>query len=698
MGTGFTTARCAMSIAGIVGFAAAACTSDRPDADGTREVGTSVVVESLESAAPSAGDAAESTSTLAPVAETTVPPATDSNPDNEVPELPATVLYLPSELPNEWSIRTVRTFPDADAETLRSQRTYVAHPVEGGFAAGGILVSLAEYPDTDAAGAATAEQLGVGATIVAVAGFEQGRFAAAPGQAGHSTLAVVRDAIGVSLTGIGPVKDLVAVAESLRLASGGADPPSAETVLTGWALDDVGVSSGRYELDFDSPFGLVSVTVEPGKTRSSLYISGADYRSVQLGTVGDGYYAVRRDAPDGSEFPRVVWWVPDVLLTGVSTDSVQFVVQLLDTFIAVDVATFLDMTDAATFVEGVPGESRTVPDGGDSSRPIDGERLDAMVAFIESYVGRSFVEPPEVRLVDNDTSAGTVPPGTFVTDDHWNLYRALSLVTPDHDRLAADAVRIEQIKGGCCPVRVVEQSDPHFNEVVIVHELTHGLDEELNRGTTVSMEPLDPALALVEGNAHRVAFAFADLLEVEGAELPDPPAVFINPLDPRLPDAMRELLEFPYDEGRLFAAALVDRGGEQAIIDAFADPPTTSEQILDPEAYLAGEGAESVDPPDPVDASAPWSTGSIGAFTLRLLLERSMDSAEAHALALSWSGDRYSLYGETNAPCIIATIAIDNESSATSVANALAGFPLGAVINEVERDGTSISLTRCAAR
>jgi hypothetical protein len=85
------------------------------------------------------------------------PPTTEST-DLSVAELPAESLYLPSEIPNGCCIRSVTIFVGnglfSDGEVRRS--TFIAHPVDGGYQAGGVNVSVVEFASTEDADVATA--------------------------------------------------------------------------------------------------------------------------------------------------------------------------------------------------------------------------------------------------------------------------------------------------------------------------------------------------------------------------------------------------------------------------------------------------------------------------------------------------------------------------------------------------------------
>ncbi|MDY7101891.1 MAG: hypothetical protein S0880_11950 [Actinomycetota bacterium] len=188
-----------------------------------------------------------------------------------------------------------------------------------------------------------------------------------------------------------------------------------------------------------------------------------------------------------------------------------------------------------------------------------------------------------------------------------------------------------------------------------------------------------------------MAFTYADHLAAEGTAVPEPPHVFTDPDDPRLPVAVREILEFPYDEGRLFAVELAARGGEAAIVDAFARPPASSEQVLDVDAYLADEQPIDVPAPSVPAGGVEQQRGALGSFLVGLLLEPAIGPDRAREIATAWAGDGYTVYDLDEQRCIAATLAFDTPEAATAMAAALDRAAAGPDIG-------TIDLARCAER
>jgi len=109
------------------------------------------------------------------------------------------------------------------------------------------------------------------------------------------------------------------------------------------------------------------------------------------------------------------------------------------------------------------------------------------------------------------------------------------------------------------------------------------------------------------------------------------------------PLAVRESLMFPYRAGMGFVAELRRRHPWSRVDDVFKNPPRSTEQILHPEAYLAGEA------PMPVAARLPrtlsgfrtahetvWGEQGVAVF----LRQHGVAASDAAAAAAGWGGDR----------------------------------------------------------
>lgn len=197
-------------------------------------------------------------------------------------------------------------------------------------------------------------------------------------------------------------------------------------------------------------------------------------------------------------------------------------------------------------------------------------------------------------------------------------------------------------------------------QIIYVHEFTHALQDQhfdLNalQDAVAGASP-DAGLALtslIEGDATAVMTLY--LQEVAAR---NPLAVFGILLEGAqagtlvLPDGIPQILVdelmFPYEGGMTFVLALSADGGWDAVNAAFANPPTTSEQVLHPLKYQTGEVAQDVALADMSAAlgsgwTQVWDT-TIGEFYLRKHLATQLSGAEAETAAAGWGGDHFRVY------------------------------------------------------
>jgi hypothetical protein len=200
--------------------------------------------------------------------------------------------------------------------------------------------------------------------------------------------------------------------------------------------------------------------------------------------------------------------------------------------------------------------------------------------------------------------------------------------------------------------------DPAWAEMVLAHELDHGLQDQafdLHRFEDLPASEGDAGIArraLVEGDGVALmievmvqrAHAKIDWANPEIAAMIEKSmsAVGTEGID-KAPLAIREAMLFPYRAGFGFIAALRRRQPWSAVDAAYARPPRSTEQILHPELYLADE------PPIPIEARAPAALpgfaiahttvwGELG-FAI-FLRSHGVDERAAAQAAAGWGGDR----------------------------------------------------------
>ena len=224
-------------------------------------------------------------------------------------------------------------------------------------------------------------------------------------------------------------------------------------------------------------------------------------------------------------------------------------------------------------------------------------------------------------------------------------------------------------------VNLLDWIQPDEQKPVLAHELTHALQDQkvgLTKWSSVSMN--DPSQNVQDDNRHlqvdeadtaRSAVAegqamvvFVDYtLKPSGKTLADSPEIADrlkeqvadmsgSPVMARAPLLLQESLLFPYSDGLNFEQSiLVKAGKEAAFANVLANPPTSSFEIMHPEAYMAHAPVPLIHLPDIhplLDADyTPYDIGVMGELDVRILVELFGGREMAEALAPEWNGGLY---------------------------------------------------------
>ena len=257
-------------------------------------------------------------------------------------------------------------------------------------------------------------------------------------------------------------------------------------------------------------------------------------------------------------------------------------------------------------------------------------------------------------------------------------------------------------------------------EMTMAHEFIHALqdqyyDLEMLRPLDMDADQATAITALIEGDAEVGSTLYA--LEVmDPADLQaliEESANFDTDLVDAAPAYIREGLYFPYVQGTEFVTQLYQSGGYEAVDAAYADPPTSTEQILHPEKYSGGERDEPQWPEARDIASTlgeGWEqtrTDTLGEFDLGFMLRENGATAAADA-AEGWDGGRYSYYRSTSGDADLTTLDTiwDSQADADEFVTAIAETfgvaapdAVGAVLEDdqgrysiITQDGVSVAV------
>jgi hypothetical protein len=363
-------------------------------------------------------------------------------------------------------------------------------------------------------------------------------------------------------------------------------------------------------------------------------------------------------------------WVPKRGRRWVGAAGAVVIVGLLAASVA---AAWLSVDEADTDPLAAPAADDATPGGdgpsGGAAPPASAAELRAAVdeisAVVEAERGLAFTEPVDVELAgEGEFQRRLLDDFDEGVDDLRNtevLLKAFGLVEADVDLV--EAMRTLLGAG------VVGFYDPETDELVvrgttltpyvrttIAHELTHALDDQRFDLDRPEYDDADDEIdfgfsALVEGNARRVEDAYRARLSDEerldaaaeelslggGLDLGDVPLVLVD------------LISAPYGLGHDLVVRLLDDGGQEALDAAFAAPPRTSEQVIDPAAYEAGEGAIEV--AVPAVAGQVVDQGVAGQFLIQVVLADAVGDDQARAAASGWGGDWVVAWRDGQRPC-----------------------------------------------
>ncbi len=262
-----------------------------------------------------------------------------------------------------------------------------------------------------------------------------------------------------------------------------------------------------------------------------------------------------------------------------------------------------------------------------------------------------------------------------------------------------------------------------FDQVTYAHETVHALqDQNFDLAALLDSEQAmttDESLALralVEGDATvaELDFLLSDptlareyLAEVQDMDLD---AGMLDDLPPFLVGT----LMFPYDQGYEFVQFLYDEGGWDLINAAYDDLPASSEQVLHPEKYLAGELPIAVEVADHSSLlGADWTEidqDTLGEFVISIILgESELSASQVERAANGWGGDAYSVIASDDELAVTWETVWDTEQDATEFARAMTIREAGRmgvtpttdghtsllaaddVVVQISQDGTTVS-------
>ncbi|MDE1177826.1 MAG: hypothetical protein PW789_14685 [Edaphobacter sp.] len=233
-------------------------------------------------------------------------------------------------------------------------------------------------------------------------------------------------------------------------------------------------------------------------------------------------------------------------------------------------------------------------------------------------------------------------------------------------------------------VNLLDWIAPDEQKPVLAHELTHALQDQkvnLTKWSDVSLDDTSKNVkddnkhllvdeaetareAVAEGQAMAVFVDYS--LKPAGRSIADAPPELMaklkdttadssdSPVMARAPLLLQESLLFPYSDGLSFEHAILIKGGKDAAFaQVLANPPSSSFEILHPDAYMAHAPVPVLRLPDIhplLDAQYdPYDVGVMGELDVRILAELFGGREMAQGLAPDWDGGIYYAAQKKNA-------------------------------------------------
>ena len=283
------------------------------------------------------------------------------------------------------------------------------------------------------------------------------------------------------------------------------------------------------------------------------------------------------------------------------------------------------------------------------------------------------------------------------------LYVALGAMAPDQDlfelilELLGEGVLgfYDSEEERLYVVKDAGELEPH-QERTYVHELIHGIqqqhfDFQAIRDSLEGNSDAKLALrALIEGDATLGTARYAVEYMSPAERVVEPPA---SPALVRAFRAAPRVIQtqyiFPYQEGGTFVGGLYREGGWQAVDEAFARPPRSTEQVLHPDKYESAEPPLEVILPDLLPALGEgWELlfeDTLGEMMLRAYLGTRFLIADPAVAAAGWGGDRAAIYvGPEDGTVALLSALWDTERDAREFYDAFVRFTVARTGGEWE--------------
>ncbi len=370
-------------------------------------------------------------------------------------------------------------------------------------------------------------------------------------------------------------------------------------------------------------------------------------------------------------------------------------------------------TDDGTTITGGGETTSTMPGGTEELPEALRAEIGRLIGVTEEVRGLEFVSAPTITVVSDAELAERVR--SQIEEDYEDvdvdqaLYILLGLVEPDFDlRQTVSDLYGEQVAGfydGETEELVVPAREDEFTivqQVTLIHELTHSLtDQVLDFHTAFAAlhdeDRFDQASAfqaLIEGDASLTEIRFVQQLGPTEQQqflreaLEDVETTVFD----GVPAFIQDSLLFPYETGFGFVSELFEVGGLDAVDEAYANPPVSTEQVIDPDRYpteapLPVGGIPAVLEGYELAYGSTW--GELG---FRLILDQAL--GESDRAATGWGGDSYNVFFNGTEAAMVLRYVGDSSEEAGELYDALRDFVATSMrVGDAAPDGDGVTFT-----
>lgn len=203
------------------------------------------------------------------------------------------------------------------------------------------------------------------------------------------------------------------------------------------------------------------------------------------------------------------------------------------------------------------------------------------------------------------------------------------------------------------------------SESLMTHEMTHAMQdqhfdlERLLLRRPYSFDKAEAVFAVIEGDAVSVQRRFEQGAAWErvpltqiGQREDERFATYRTQIGAFFPPLLLETFIFRYRDGVRFVEAVRRRDGQIGVDNLFRNPPASSEQILHPEKYFAGEQPRPATIDERMLGALGWrqtTSTPLGEIGIRGVLLAGASAKDAAKAAAGWGGDTAYLFESSEA-------------------------------------------------